>query len=111
MDMRFERWNVISLYRAGLLKTIANGTSRYKLHLGAVQEVRWVKCGSHPAEQYTFFYRNRDDSHHLGTGFFVHKVIISAVKRAEFIDDRMSYITLRGHWCYVIYCSEYTCIN
>jgi hypothetical protein len=48
MDMRFERWNVISLYRAGLLKTIANGTSRYKLHLGAVQEVRGDEVGSEP---------------------------------------------------------------
>jgi hypothetical protein len=27
----------------------------------------------------------------------VHKKIISAVKRAEFVSDRMSYIILRGH--------------
>jgi hypothetical protein len=31
----------------------------------------------------------------------VHKRIISAVKRVEFVSDRMSYIILRGHWCYV----------
>jgi hypothetical protein len=109
--MTFGTWKVLRFYKTGSLKTVPSKFWKYKLNLGAVQEVRWVKCGSHPAEQYTFFYRNRDDSHHLGTGFFVHKVIISAVKRAEFIDDRMSYITLRGHWCYVIYCSEYTCIN
>jgi hypothetical protein len=29
----------------------------------------------------------------------VHKRIISAVKRVEFVSDRMSYIILRGHWC------------
>jgi hypothetical protein len=34
----------------------------------------------------------------LRTGFFVHKGIISAVKRIEFISDRMSHINLRGHW-------------
>jgi hypothetical protein len=30
--------------------------------------------------------------------FFVHRRIISAVKRAEFVSDRISYIILRGHW-------------
>jgi hypothetical protein len=32
----------------------------------------------------------------------VHKKIISAVKRVEFVSDRMSYIVLRGHWCHII---------
>jgi predicted nucleotidyltransferase len=34
--------------------------------------------------------------------FFVHKRIISAVKRVEFVSDRMSYIILRGLWCHII---------
>jgi hypothetical protein len=32
----------------------------------------------------------------------VHTRIISAVKRVEFISDRISYIILRGHWCHII---------
>jgi hypothetical protein len=32
----------------------------------------------------------------------VHKRIISAVKRVEFISDSMSYIILRGHRCHII---------
>jgi hypothetical protein len=32
----------------------------------------------------------------------VHKRIISAVKRVEFVSDGMSYIILRGRWCYII---------
>jgi hypothetical protein len=34
--------------------------------------------------------------------FFVRKRIISAVKKVEFVSDRMSYIILRGHWCDII---------
>jgi hypothetical protein len=32
----------------------------------------------------------------------VHKRIISAVKRVEFVSGRMSYIILRGRWCHII---------
>jgi hypothetical protein len=32
----------------------------------------------------------------------VHKGTISAVKRAEFVSDRMSYIILRGIWFHII---------
>jgi hypothetical protein len=32
----------------------------------------------------------------------MHKRIISAVKGAEFVSDRMSYMMLRGRWCHII---------
>jgi hypothetical protein len=32
----------------------------------------------------------------------VHERIISAVKRVEFVSDRMSYIILKGRWCHII---------
>jgi len=38
----------------------------------------------------------------LGTGFFVHQRIASAVKRVEFVSDRVSYIVMRGCWCNII---------
>jgi hypothetical protein len=35
-------------------------------------------------------------------GFFIHKRITSAVKRVEFVNDRMPYIILRGRWFHII---------
>jgi hypothetical protein len=40
-------------------------------------------------------------NHELGTVFFVLKLIISAVKRVEFISDKMSCIIVRGRWCHI----------
>jgi hypothetical protein len=56
-----------------------------------VQEVRWEGGGTEPAEEYIFSTERGNEYHELGTGFFVHKRII-AVKRVDFVSDRMSYI-------------------
>jgi hypothetical protein len=68
-----------------------------------VQEVRWEGGGTEPAGEHSFFYRKGNEKYKLGTGFFVHERIISAVKRVEFLSARMSYIILKGHWCHIIF--------
>ena len=51
---------------------------------------------------YIFLWKG-NENHELGTGSFVHKRIISAIKRAEFVSGRISYITLKGRWCDIIF--------
>jgi hypothetical protein len=36
------------------------------------------------------------------TTFFVHKRIISVVRRVQFVSGRMLYIIIRGYWCNII---------
>jgi hypothetical protein len=67
-----------------------------------VQEVRWEGEVYQTADNYTFFYGKGNVNQHLGTGFFVHNRIISAVKSVEFVGDIVSYITLKGCWCDIV---------
>jgi hypothetical protein len=106
MDMRFAVWSIRSMYRTVSLITVLKKLSKYKSYLVGVQEVRWNRFGTKPAGEYiqVFFYGKGNENNELDTFFFffVHKRIISAVKRAEFVSDRILYIMLRSHWCNII---------
>jgi hypothetical protein len=82
--------------------TVSRELARYSLELVGVQEVRWEGSGTTPAGEYTCFYGKGNENHELGKGFFVHKRIISAFKRVECVNDKMSHIILRGGWFHII---------
>ena len=101
-DVLLGKRSVKELYRVGSLTAAAREVARYKLDVVGEQEVRWEKGDTVRAGDYNFFYGNVGENHQLGTGFFVHQRIASAVKRVEFVSDRMSYRVLKGRWCNII---------
>jgi hypothetical protein len=60
------------------------------LDIVGVQKVGRDGGGTEPAGEYTFLYERGNENHELCMGFFVHKRIISEVKKVEFVSDRMS---------------------
>jgi hypothetical protein len=84
------------------LKNVARELGKNKLHLVGEQEFRWEKRGTKRAEDYTFLYGERNEDYQLGTGSFLHKKFVSAVRKVDSFSDRMSYIILRGCWCNII---------
>jgi hypothetical protein len=67
-----------------------------------IHEIRKEKRNTVRAEDYSLFSGGENANHQLGTGLLVHKEIIIALRRVEFVSDRMSYILLSGRWCNII---------
>jgi hypothetical protein len=63
--------------------------------------------GTTRAEDFNFFCGKTKRKSSIGKRIFVHHRTVSAVKRVEFVYDRLSYIVLRGRWCNIIVLNEH----
>ena len=72
-----------------------------------VHEVRWDKKWQCKRKGLYFFLRKRKLKSSIGNRIFVHHRIVSAIKREEFVSDRMTYIVLRGRWYNIIVLNVY----
>ena len=63
--------------------------------------VRWDEPGTLRTGIILFFYGKGNKNHQLGI-CFLHRRLVSAMKRIKFVSDRLSYIVLRGRWLHII---------
>jgi len=68
--MRFDMWNVTSLYRSGSLITVARELARYKLDLVGVQEVYVGKNGARTKQGIIFSISKREQKLSIGNIIF-----------------------------------------
>jgi exonuclease III len=81
------------------LTAAARELARHETDLVGVQEVRWDKGGTVRAGEYNFFYGKGKENYQMGIGLFVQHRIVPAVKRVEYVSDRVPYIVLKGRCC------------
>jgi hypothetical protein len=101
-NTRFGLWNVRSFHRAGSLMTSFEWTSqiwfRFSASAGGQMGGQWYRT----CRRIHIFLRKGEWEACIRYRFFVHTRIISAVKRVEFVTDRMSYIILRCCSCHIV---------
>jgi hypothetical protein len=70
----------------GSLITVSGKLSKYVRFSGSASQMgeRWHQT----CRRIHIILQKGNENHELGTGVFVHKRIISAVKRIEFVSDR-----------------------
>jgi hypothetical protein len=96
MLKRLGVWNVRSLYGSGSLRTVARELAKCVGFCGSTDQME--NGDSELVDNYTLLCGNGNENHELGTGFFIHKGMISAAKRAEFVGDGMPCIIQRDRW-------------
>jgi len=89
-------WNVRSFYRTKVLGLVTSEIEKNWMDHVGVQEVRWEGSGSLETGNYTLFLGEGNAYHQLENEFFVHRQIGSAIKRVEFVSNRVSYLTLKA---------------
>jgi hypothetical protein len=70
----------------------AQELGKCKFDLLGVEEVIRENSGTEWVKDYTFFYEEGNEDHQLGTCIFIHKRIISAVKRELDNERKLWYI-------------------
>ena len=98
-------WNVLSLYRAGALKTLLDQINKYKLGIIATQEVRWIDRGVLEKRDHTVFYSCDKRQHLLGVGFVVKKNFKHLVVDFKAISTRICTLRIKGKFF------NYTIVN
>lgn len=92
-EIKIGTWNIRTLYKPGGLKNINSVIAMYKLHIVALQEIRWPGNGNMQIENVTVFYSSTNfNRYEKGVGFVVNNTILPCIKKIEAVNERICYI-------------------
>lgn len=108
--IRFGTWNVQTLNSIGALEKLLIEIIPYNLDILALQEVRWIGEGYIHKNGYKLFYGGTN-KHELGTAFLVKNRHVNSVKNIKFVNERISYIQMKGKFCDQFYINVHAPTN
>ena len=94
--IRLGTWNVLSLYKHGVLQQLLNQLDKYKVDVAAVQEIRWTRVGMFNRRSHTVYQSCDERLYNFGTGFLVSKRMSQMVISFKLSNPWICYLRLRG---------------
>jgi len=92
-DFRIGTLNVKTLYKASALKTLTDTLERYKVHIVALQQTKWLGKGGLGTGNMSFMYGGIiNNKHENEVGFVVHRKLVQWIKEFRAINNRICYI-------------------
>jgi len=84
------------------VRTVSKDLAKYKFDSVDVQEFMVQRKHCKSRRLYFLLWHRKVKSSTGNSFFFVHHRILPAVKREGFVNERILYVVLRGHWCNII---------
>ena len=94
-EMRIVTWNVRTLYTAGRMNQLMKEVDKYKIDIGALQDIRWPGEGTLTKTIYMILHSEHEtDKHEFETGFCISRYIMDNLLDSEHINGRIVKIRL-----------------
>lgn len=81
------------------MNSMVREIKRYKVKLVAFQEITWNDTRSINTNDTTILCGKYNNQRQFGTGFAIHKSLVSAIKEFIDINSRISVLIIRALWC------------
>lgn len=102
-DLIIGTWNVLTLNRAGALRTLSNELTELKLDIIALQETKWLGVNVLKTNGYVLYYSGKNTGNRsFGTGFLVNLKRNSQILEFKAINERICSLRVKSKF-YNIY--------
>ena len=100
-------WNVQTMLQVGKLSEIADEFRKYKLHVLALQEIRWPGSGRIDKKDFTVMFSGAETGRQRGTGFMISKEVRKSLMEFTPVNERLCKIRLKGKFHNISIISTY----